>query len=49
MNDPGLKSESGARATIPFINIHLTCRLMALALLCPVATQASRRAILMDR
>lgn len=49
MNDPGLKSESGARAPIPFINIHLTCRLMAPALLCPVATQASRRAILMDR
>lgn len=46
MNDPRLKSESRARAPIPLINIHLACHLMAPALLCPVATQASRRAII---
>lgn len=47
MNDPRLKSESGRRAPIPLINIHLACHLMAPALLCPVATQVSRRAIMM--
>lgn len=29
MNDPRLKSDSGRRGPIPFINIHLACHLMA--------------------
>lgn len=49
MNDPRLKSESEATAPVPFINIHLTCHLMALALLFPFGTQVSCCAILMDR
>lgn len=47
MNYPRLKSESTARARIPLINIHLACHVIAPALLGQVATQVSRRAIIL--